>query len=135
MLSSSDSDSSDIDAFKRQSENATTSTSLAEKREDTPGREKLRSWLYSIFRIVLTDKRILVGTFLCTDSAANVILGMCTEDTEKGGEERMLGLVMVPGRHIVSMERDETSLQAKMQRAIKPVADETSRESQSTDIL
>ncbi|KAG4080087.1 hypothetical protein HA402_014527 [Bradysia odoriphaga] len=135
MLSSSDSDSSDIDAFKRQSENATTSTSVTEKREDTPGREKLRSWLYSIFRIVLTDKRILVGTFLCTDSAANVILGMCTEDTEKGGEERMLGLVMVPGRHIVSMERDETSLQAKMQRAIKPATEETVRESQSTDIL
>lgn len=56
---------------------------------------------------------------------------MCTEDTEKGGEERMLGLVMVPGRHIVSMERDETSLQAKMQRAIKP----STEESQSTDIL
>lgn len=101
------------------------------QKEETPGREKLRSWLYSIFRIVLTDKRILVGTFLCTDSAANVILGMCTEDTEKGGEERMLGLVMVPGRHIVSMERDETSLQAKMQRAIKPPIEE----SQSTDIL
>lgn len=90
------------------------------QREDTPGRKKLRSWLYSIFRIVLTDKRILVGTFLCTDSAANVILGMCTEDTEKGGEERMLGLVMVPGRHIVSMERDESSLQAKMHRVKKP---------------
>lgn len=31
---------------------------------------------------------------------------MCSEDTQKGGEERMLGLVMVPGRHIVSMEMD-----------------------------
>lgn len=29
---------------------------------------------------------------------------MCLEDTKKGGEERMLGLVMVPGRHIVKME-------------------------------
>lgn len=31
---------------------------------------------------------------------------MCSEDTQKGGEERMLGLVMVPGRHIVKMEID-----------------------------
>ncbi|KAJ6634603.1 N-alpha-acetyltransferase 38, NatC auxiliary subunit [Pseudolycoriella hygida] len=131
MLSSSDSDSSHVGGFKRQSENATTSTQGTVKAENTPGREKLRSWLYSIFRIVLSDKRILVGTFLCTDSAANVILGMCTEDTEKGGEERMLGLVMVPGRHIVSMERDETSFQAKMQRTVKP----PNEESQSTDIL
>lgn len=57
-------------------------------------------------RIVMTDGRILVGAFLCTDSDANVILGMCSEDTQKGGEERVLGLVMVPGRHIVSMEVD-----------------------------
>lgn len=47
-----------------------------------------------------------MGNFLCTDSDANVILGMCMEDTEKGGEERILGLVMVPGRHIVKMEME-----------------------------
>lgn len=72
-----------------------------------------------------------MGTFLCTDSAANVILGMCTEDTEKGGEERMLGLVMVPGRHIVSMERDVSSLQAKMPRSIRTPDEDI----QSTDML
>lgn len=72
----------------------------------TAGRAKLQSWLYRCFRIVLTDGRILNGTFLCTDADANIILGMCTEDTQKGGEERMLGLVMVPGRHIVKMEID-----------------------------
>lgn len=81
-----------------------------QKEDDTPeltaGRAKLQSWLYRTFRIVLTDGRILNGAFLCTDADANVILGMCSEDTKKGGEERMLGLVMVPGRHIVKMEMD-----------------------------
>lgn len=71
------------------------------------GRAKLQSWLYRQLRIQLTDGRILTGNFLCTDADANVILGMCMEDTEKGGEVRMLGLVMVPGRHIVKMEMEE----------------------------
>lgn len=68
------------------------------------GRAKLESWLYRSLRIQLTDGRILIGNFLCTDSEANVILGMCLEETEEGGERRILGLVMVPGRHIVKME-------------------------------
>lgn len=63
----------------------------------TPGRAKLQLWLYRSMRIVMTDGRILIGIFLCTDSDANVILGVCTEYTKNGGDERMLGLVMVPG--------------------------------------
>lgn len=64
----------------------------------TPGRAKLQLWLYRSMRIVMTDGRILVGIFLCTDSDANVILGVCSEYTKDGGDERMLGLVMVPGK-------------------------------------
>lgn len=63
----------------------------------TPGRAKLQLWLYRSLRIVMTDGRILIGIFLCTDSDANVILGVCSEFTKNGGDERMLGLVMVPG--------------------------------------
>lgn len=64
----------------------------------TPGRAKLQLWLYRSMRIVMTDGRILIGIFLCTDSDANVILGVCSEYTKNGGDERMLGLVMVPGK-------------------------------------
>lgn len=64
----------------------------------TPGRAKLQLWLYRSLRIVMTDGRILVGIFLCTDSAANVILGVCSEFTKNGADERLLGLVMVPGK-------------------------------------
>lgn len=63
----------------------------------TPGRAKLQLWLYRSMRIVMTDGRILIGIFLCTDSDANVILGVCSELTQNGEDERMLGLVMVPG--------------------------------------
>lgn len=60
-------------------------------------------------KIKLTDGRILVGIFLCTDKDANVILGTCAEylSEENSGEPRMLGLAMVPGRHIVSIHIDE----------------------------
>lgn len=64
----------------------------------TPGRAKLQLWLYRSMRIVMTDGRILIGIFLCTDSDANVILGVCSEFTKNGEDERMLGLVMVPGK-------------------------------------
>lgn len=66
----------------------------------TPGRAKLQLWLYRSIRIVMTDGRILIGIFLCTDSDANVILGVCSEFTKNGDDERMLGLVMVPGKRI-----------------------------------
>lgn len=82
------------------------------------GAIKLRSWLNKCLRIEMSDGRILVGIFLCTDRDANVILGSCTEylpDENKGAcsssyvndEPRMLGLVMVPGKHIVTISIDE----------------------------
>ncbi|GAB0096405.1 N-alpha-acetyltransferase 38-A, NatC auxiliary subunit [Sergentomyia squamirostris] len=77
----------------------------------TPGKLLLKSWLNRSFRVVMTDGRLLIGVFLCTDADANVILGMCSEYTEDGGEERILGLVMIPGRHIVSMEVDMSGQQ------------------------
>lgn len=63
----------------------------------SPSRARLQLWLYRAMRIVITDGRILIGVFLCTDSKANIILGVCTEYTRSDGGERMIGLVMVPG--------------------------------------
>ncbi|CAH1997907.1 unnamed protein product [Acanthoscelides obtectus] len=58
----------------------------------------------------MTDGRVLIGVFLCTDRDANIILGSCSEylphsiNGKPANEEpRMLGLVMIPGKHIVSI--------------------------------
>lgn len=76
-------------------------------KELTPGRKRLQSWLNRSFRVVMSDGRIIIGTFLCTDKDANVILAMCSEYMKDGaGESRNLGLIMIPGRHIVSIEAD-----------------------------
>ncbi|XP_077991381.1 N-alpha-acetyltransferase 38, NatC auxiliary subunit-like isoform X2 [Glandiceps talaboti] len=71
----------------------------------------LRSWLNKRMKISMTDGRTLIGTFLCTDKDRNVILGSCEEyvnppESECKEDPRVLGLAMVPGPHIVSIEVD-----------------------------
>lgn len=59
----------------------------------------------------MTDGRTLIGVFLCTDRDANIILGSCSEylppdPTASNEDPRMLGLVMIPGKHIVTVHID-----------------------------
>lgn len=69
----------------------------------------MRCWLGRYFRVVITDGRILVGMFNCTDKDANIVLAMCAEYLKEDGEPRILGNVMIPGKHIVSIEVDKRS--------------------------
>lgn len=99
-----------------QAQVSTVSTPEPSSKADSPGRQKLKSWLNKNLKIEMTDGRVLVGVFLCTDRDANVILGSCSEylQPEEGGgieEPRVLGLVMVPGRHIVSIHLDDITSQ------------------------
>jgi len=74
-------------------------------------RELLESWLNKVLKVEITDGRILVGTFLCTDRDLNIILGSCLEyvkeedkdSAEEPEEPRSIGLVMISQRHIVSI--------------------------------
>ncbi|XP_014452018.1 N-alpha-acetyltransferase 38, NatC auxiliary subunit isoform X3 [Alligator mississippiensis] len=72
-------------------------------------RRRLEALLNRSLRVRMSDGRTLVGCFLCTDRDANVILGSAHEflkpsDSFSGAEPRVLGLAMVPGHHIVSIE-------------------------------
>ncbi|XP_055640487.1 N-alpha-acetyltransferase 38, NatC auxiliary subunit-like [Toxorhynchites rutilus septentrionalis] len=107
-MSSDEKDSSDELWERMNQEKLNSKTSI--ENETDPSRRKLKSWLNNTFRIKMTDGRILIGMFVCTDADANVILGLTSEFTENGGEERVLGLVMIPGRYIVSIEIDEANL-------------------------
>jgi len=82
---------------------------ISQTPDDTNGKQLLKSYLNKNMKIKLTDGRILIGIFLCTDKDANVILGSCAEhlNDETVDEPRMLGLAMVPGRHIVSIHVDD----------------------------
>ncbi|CAH1774514.1 unnamed protein product [Owenia fusiformis] len=77
--------------------------------------KKLEGWLNKTMKIKMTDGRTLIGVFLCTDKDKNVILGSCQEylhspdeeSVDKKEEPRTLGLSMIPGRHIVSIDIDD----------------------------
>ena len=99
--------------------------------ENAKGKEYLRGMLNKLMKIKLSDGRILIGVFLCTDRDSNVILGSCSEyvvdqrneeetrpdatneiegsefDPTLNIEPRILGLAMVPGKHIVFIHLDE----------------------------
>jgi N-alpha-acetyltransferase 38, NatC auxiliary subunit len=45
----------------------------------TEDKEFLAKWLNKTMRIRITDDRILVGSFLCTDKDQNIILGSSQE--------------------------------------------------------
>ncbi len=74
--------------------------------EELKGKELLRTLLNKTLRIKLTDGRTLIGTFLCVDRDANIIIGGATEysNDQLQGEPRVLGLAMVPGRHAKSIQ-------------------------------
>lgn len=82
-----------------------------------PGAVKLRNWLNKTLRVEMSDGRVLIGIFLCTDREANIILGSCAEylpgeqtnetTIASNDDARMLGLVMVPGKHIVNVCIDQ----------------------------
>lgn len=40
---------------------------------------KLMKWINKYMKIEMSDGRILIGTFVCTDKDANVILSTCSE--------------------------------------------------------
>uniref|UniRef100_A0A2R8ZVV4 N-alpha-acetyltransferase 38, NatC auxiliary subunit n=1 Tax=Pan paniscus TaxID=9597 RepID=A0A2R8ZVV4_PANPA len=93
------------------------------EREDSAAaraRQQLEALLNKTMRIRMTDGRTLVGCFLCTDRDCNVILGSAQEawlqplflgaHSFSAGEPRVLGLAMVPGHHIVSIEVQRESL-------------------------
>ncbi|KAJ7379585.1 N(alpha)-acetyltransferase 38, NatC auxiliary [Desmophyllum pertusum] len=78
--------------------------------EKSEKRKLLELWLNKIMRIKISDGRTLIGSFLCTDQDRNIILGSCQEfvgSLDEKEEPRILGLAMVPGKHIISIEVDE----------------------------
>lgn len=104
-----------------------------------PGRMTLESWLNETMKIQMTDGRIVIGTFLCTDKDKNIVLGSACEyvtstckpndntqptsqderdqrvskPLDAGRGPRNLGLAMVPGNHIVSIHLDQSGLKLR----------------------
>lgn len=73
----------------------------------SPSVSALTLTLDSLYRVSVTDGRILTGTFICIDPQGNLVLDRAVELAPGEGEKpRETGLVLVPRRHWVTIERD-----------------------------
>ncbi|KAH8682435.1 hypothetical protein BX600DRAFT_44378 [Xylariales sp. PMI_506] len=93
----------------------------------------LQSLIGKTLRIYTTDSRLFVGTFKCTDPNSNIVLSLTHEYRQPSPQKlaeavarmgasetvradmtsRYLGLVVVPGEHIVKIEVEEFVSQMK----------------------
>ncbi|KAI4864975.1 Sm-like ribonucleoprotein [Hypoxylon rubiginosum] len=98
----------------------------------------LKSLLNRNLRVYTTDGRLFVGTFKCTDTHSNIVLSLTYEYRQPSQQKlaelaeavaasaesgkgtvaadmpsRYLGLVVIPGPHIVKMEVEEFASQVK----------------------
>jgi len=84
--------------------------------DSRPGVTLLRSWVNKSMKVEMSDGRVIVGIFLCTDRSGNVIIGSCNEYTSDpdltGSDEegRILGLAMVPGHHVTRIWVDQDAV-------------------------
>ncbi|XP_022233791.1 N-alpha-acetyltransferase 38, NatC auxiliary subunit-like [Drosophila obscura] len=69
----------------------------------SPGRRQLQKWLGRPMKLVLTDGRILIGVFSCTDPQMNIVLTQVKVHSVEGGKSRALPIVTVARKHIVSI--------------------------------
>ena len=66
--------------------------------------------LKKLFRIYLSDQRIIIGEFYCLDQYQNIILNDSIEFRYYNNKkillhhQRKLGMVMIPGNHILKCQ-------------------------------
>ncbi|KAK7914262.1 N-alpha-acetyltransferase 38-B- NatC auxiliary subunit [Apiospora marii] len=105
--------------------------------ESSEAETYLNSLINKTLRVYATDSRMFVGTFKCTDANRNVVLALTHEYRQPSQKQlaeaaansssgtvkaemtsRYLGLVVVPGEHIVKMEVEEFVSQLKNKSAL-----------------
>ncbi|KAI7894670.1 uncharacterized protein EV154DRAFT_497498 [Mucor mucedo] len=79
---------------------------------DSDNIKQLNSYLNFKSRIKITDGRTFIGTFVCIDKQKNIILAHTEEF--RGAEKRMVGLVMIPGKHLVKIETEDLDVPNSM---------------------
>lgn len=65
----------------------------------------LRSLLNEHFRVVISDGRIIEGQLVCLDKDCNIILAHCDETDTSTGTTLQREMLVVPGKHIQTIER------------------------------
>lgn len=67
--------------------------------------QRLQNLIGATWRISIQDKRIFIGTLVCTDKEKNIILVNADEyKPAESREGRYVGMIMIPWRWIVKAE-------------------------------
>ncbi|KAI8885068.1 Sm-like ribonucleoprotein [Backusella circina FSU 941] len=80
---------------------------------NTENIKRLTSYLFINLRIKITDGRVFIGTFVCVDKEKNIILAQA-EEFRGGNEKRLVGLVMIPGNHLVKVETEDMDVSSDL---------------------
>ncbi|KAI0390289.1 hypothetical protein F5Y17DRAFT_461923 [Xylariaceae sp. FL0594] len=100
--------------------------------EKAEAEEYLQSLINKTFHVLVTDGRLFVGTFKCTDTDSNIVLAHTHEYRQPSAQKvaeaaaaaaassgsgkgtfkadmtsRFLGMVVIPGEHIIKLEVQE----------------------------
>lgn len=87
---------------------------------------RMGQWLEYRVRIVIADKRMLVGTFMAYDKYMNLVLNECEEFRKikvKGQEKevkRTLGFVVLRGENVLSMTMEAPPPNMTKEKALQP---------------
>jgi N-alpha-acetyltransferase 38, NatC auxiliary subunit len=71
--------------------------------------ERLKSLMGYTWRISIQDKRIFLGTLVCTDKDKNIILTNADEMRRGEPNGRYVGMIMIPWRWVVKAEVEWTA--------------------------
>jgi len=104
--------------YEHMTERAAAASAIAAAKAGLQAKATLRGLLQSTVRVTLSDGRVVTGQYQCLDEHLNFILQGATERRvvrERAGVEgsverqqvRNVGLVMLPGKHVVKVEVKE----------------------------
>ncbi|KAG8248213.1 N(alpha)-acetyltransferase 38, NatC auxiliary [Homalodisca vitripennis] len=77
--------------MKKNDNNMSEYAPVRDPQQIAASKSKLQSWINKHMKIEMTDGRVLIGMFLCTDRDGNVILGSCSEYLNPEGVYRPPG--------------------------------------------
>jgi len=83
----------------------------------TPGQAFIKSCMGRTLCVTVSDGRLFEGELRCVDNACNLVMAMAfeyrghPEDEAVRRERRMVGTVVVPGKHITRIEISELHFQ------------------------
>ncbi|KAI9090075.1 hypothetical protein DFS34DRAFT_585279 [Phlyctochytrium arcticum] len=75
-----------------------------DKAPETELVKQLRQYLNARSRVTISDGRKFVGNFVCIDKGRNMILSFAEEFHPDTVEGRFVGLIMIPGNHLMKVE-------------------------------